>query len=160
MSYKGALITALNKLFPSLIIIIAKIFLLENRHYFTHGLPEHSQVQSEMSCAPSSSEGQILSEDCRVIGRIFCLFFTLHNLWGWKRFWLMALITVCLTIKKTLPLSSFKSYPCDASTHLWLWRVMLMACEWPPLFIHTAFILLSPDTAASLHVSISLLSSR
>lgn len=45
MSYKGALITSLNKLFCSLIIIIAKIFLLENRHYFARGLPEHSPVQ-------------------------------------------------------------------------------------------------------------------
>lgn len=45
MSCKGALITALNKLFCSLIIIIAKIFVLENRHYFACGLPEHSPVQ-------------------------------------------------------------------------------------------------------------------
>lgn len=160
MSYKGVLITALKKLFPPLIITTAKIFLLENSHYFTHGLPEHSPVQSEMSCGPSCSERLALSENCRVIGRLFCLFFTLHNLWGWKKLWLMALITVCLTTWKIFSLSSFKSYPCDASTHLWLRRVMLMACAWPPLFIHTAFILLSPDIAACLHVSTSLLSSR
>lgn len=85
--------------------------------------------------------------------------FVLHNLWGWTEFWLMALITVCLTIKKTLLLSSLEAYPCDASTHLWLGRVMSMACAWPPLFIHTAVIFLSPAVAAYLHVSTSLLSS-
>lgn len=37
---------------------------------------------------------------------------------------------------------------------------MLMACAWPPLFIHAASILLWPDIAACLHVSTSLLSSR
>jgi len=64
MSCKGAFIRDCIKLFPSLIIVTLKSFLLEDTHYFTLGLREHSPVQTGMFFSPFYSEELALSEDC------------------------------------------------------------------------------------------------
>lgn len=72
------------KLFPSLIIFTANSFLLEDMHYFTLGLPEHSPVQTEMSCAPFSSMDLASSEDCSLIAFFPCMTYGLgrsSDLW-------------------------------------------------------------------------------
>lgn len=68
----------------------------------------------------------------------------------------MAFMALCLTISKTFSVSSFKSHPCNASTHLCLAVVMLMAFAWALLFIHTTFTVV---TALYLYISTSFLSS-
>lgn len=82
MSSKGAFITVWIKLFPSLIILTANSFLLEDRHCFALGLPEHSPVQTEKSHTHFSTEElAALSEEQLLI------FLQTHGVWRSSDIW-------------------------------------------------------------------------